>query len=124
MGWKLTYNKHKNIRSYVDGYDFASKKEAKRYAELKLLEKGKVISNLIVHPAFILSINNTHICNYIADFSYIENGKEVIEDVKGYKKGGAYQLFRLKKKLMYAIYVIDILELWIINLVQKKPNVK
>jgi len=104
----MRYNKHKNIRTHVDGYSFASKAEARRYGELKLMEKSGVISRLTVHPSFILSVNNVHFCNYYADFSYLENGKEVVEDVKGYRKGGAYQMFKLKQKLMLACYGIDV----------------
>lgn len=38
--------------------------------------------------------------SYVADFQYIQDGKKVVEDVKGYKRGAAYQLFTIKRKLM------------------------
>ena len=38
--------------------------------------------------------------SYIADFKYIQDGKMIVEDVKGYKRGAAYQLFTIKRKLM------------------------
>ena len=110
-GGTMRYNKHKNIRTTVDGYTFASKAEARRYSELKLMGKEGVISRLRVHPSYEIVFNYNHICNYIADFSYIENSKAIVEDVKGYKKGGAYQMFKLKQKLMLALYGIEVKEI-------------
>ena len=63
-------NKYNNITTYVDNIAFKSKKEAKRYCELKiLLKKGKIFS-LECHPKFPLSVNECLIGTYIADFSY------------------------------------------------------
>jgi hypothetical protein len=47
------------------------------------------------------------ICTYVADFKYLENGKEVVEDVKGFKT----PVYKLKKKLVEAIYGIEIIEI-------------
>jgi len=38
----------------IDGVRFASKKEGKRYGELKLLEVAREISDLICHPRWPL----------------------------------------------------------------------
>jgi hypothetical protein len=59
-----------------------------------------------------IDINGIHICYYLADFVYVDRlmDKTIVEDVKGMKRGAAYQMFKLKAKLMKACYGIDILE--------------
>ncbi len=37
---------------------------------------------------------------YIADFVYEKDGEEIVEDVKGYRDGGAYRVFSMKRKMM------------------------
>lgn len=105
-------NKFRAIPSECDGFRFASKKEMKRYQDLRLLERGKAIRNLRLQPRFDLSFGNVHVCDYVADFEYFDNERGVVvEDVKGCKTGAAYQLFKLKKKLMKAIYQIEVEEI-------------
>ena len=99
-------NKFRNKPTEVDGIRFASKREANRYSELKLLERAKVIKDLQLQVRFPLKINDQLICTYVADFQYLENGKQVVEDTKGVKT----REYILKKKLMLALYQISILE--------------
>lgn len=98
-----------------------SRKEARRLKELQLLEKAGVIQNLQTQVQYLLipsqykKIDGKRVClersvKYIADFVYTQNGKQVVEDVKGYKKGAAYNLFVIKRKLMLQVYGIKILE--------------
>ena len=47
-------SKYKNKKIQVDMYVFDSAKEAKRYRELKLLERAEEISNLELQPRFLL----------------------------------------------------------------------
>jgi hypothetical protein len=101
-----TSTKYAAVRTTIDGVTFASKKEATRYKQLKLLEKGKVISNLQLQPRYPCKINGALICTYVGDFSYTENGKFVLEDVKGILT----PVYRLKKKLVKALHGIDIRE--------------
>lgn len=103
-------NKHRNVPVTIDGIRFASKQEGARYLELKVLFRAAKIQDLKIHPRFILRIGQYKICAYVADFSYWRDGGLVVEDVKGRKSGGPYQMFRLKKKLMLAILGIDVLE--------------
>ncbi len=105
-------NKYRNVRTSVDGITFDSKKEAKRYLELKLLVKGKVISDLSTHPRFALKVDRVFVCTYEGDFMYVEKGETVVEDAKGYKSKSsqAYRIFLIKKKLMLACYGIEIKE--------------
>lgn len=98
--------KYRNEPTVVDGIRFDSRKEARRYQELLLLERGGKIKALALQPSFDLWANNQHICRYRGDFSYIENGKTVVEDCKGIRTA----VYKLKKKLMRVILGIEILE--------------
>lgn len=101
-------SKYKNVRTEVDGITFASKKEAKRYGELRLMQKAGVIDHLKTHPAFPLVINDECVCSYIADFCYnLPDGKLVVEDCKGFKT----DVYKLKAKLMKAVHGIDVVEI-------------
>lgn len=99
-------SKYRAIRTEVDGIMFASKKEAMRYKELKFMLQEQRISDLVLQPKFPIEVNGKKICNYFADFLYQENGKQVVEDVKGVKTS----IYRVKKKLTEAIYNITIKE--------------
>lgn len=96
------HNKYGNVKSN----GFASQREEKRYGELVLRQKAKQISELKCQVPFSLDVNGFHVCKYIADFTYVENGKPVVEDSKGYKT----QTYKLKKKLLKACLGITILE--------------
>ena len=104
----LDMTKYHAIKTVVDGITFASKAEAARYQELKLLERTGEIADLIMQPVFHLVVNGHKIGKYIADFQYYDNDKlEIItEDVKGVKT----PVYNLKKKLVKALYGVEILE--------------
>ena len=108
-------NKYKNKKTQVDMYVFDSAREAKRYKELKLLERVGEISNLELQPRFILQDSfkkngrTYRKIEYVADFKYIEKGKIIVEDVKGIQT----DVFKIKHKLFEKIY--PELELKIIN---------
>ena len=106
-------NKYNNKKH--NGYD--SKREAKRAAELKLLEKAGVISHLQEQVVYELIPSQYRIVNgkkkcieraikYIADFQYVENGNTVVEDAKGFRT----DVYRIKKKLMLYFHNIRIKE--------------
>ena len=110
-------NKYYSQKVTYDGHTFDSKKEMQRYYELKLMERAGVISDLKLQVPFELIpsqyINKKCVergVNYIADFVYTEGGKMIVEDVKGYKKGQAYAIFSVKRKLMLYIHGIRIKE--------------
>jgi hypothetical protein len=89
-----------------------SAKERARAVELKLLERAGKIQGLSEQVRFELlpRQDGEQAAFYVADFTYWENDKFVVEDVKGYKKGTAYALFVLKRKLMLYRYGIKIKE--------------
>lgn len=101
---KVKRGKYHNIRIEVDGLKFDSKKEYKRYTELKLLERGGLISDLRLQVPFELvpaqpgGLRSERPLTYVADFVYYdkEKGLQVIEDTKGVKT----DLYIVKRKLM------------------------
>lgn len=90
----------------IDGITFASQAEGRRYHQLKLLQRGGVISGLEMQPSFEIVIGGLKVCRYVGDFAYSEGGSRVIEDVKGVRT----PVFALKKKLMKAVHGIDVKE--------------
>ena|SRR2546429_154348 len=104
--------KYKAVPTIVDNVRFDSKRESERYQELKLLLRAGTIRNLELQPSFEIEINRVKICRYKADFRYQDlQGRTVVEDVKGMKSGAAYQMFKLKSKLVEAVHRIRILEI-------------
>lgn len=97
-------SKYGNKKITIDGIKFDSIGEGNRYTTLKLLERNGAISDLKMQQSYRLEINKVLIARYIADFTYNENGKFIVEDFKGVETG----IFKLKKKLMKALYGIDI----------------
>jgi len=117
-------NKYKAVKTTIDGIEFDSKREAKRYTELKILEKAGHITHLELQPEYQITINGVNICKYRADFRYftvrandrtlLRNSKgelqtatmtgdkegQVVEDSKGFKT----PIYRLKKRLVEASY--------------------
>lgn len=93
-------------RTEVDGIVFASMAEARRYGELKLLERAGKIKDLELQPVYALIVNGVRVGNYIGDFRYVEGETVVLEDVKGVKT----PVYQLKKKLVEAIYKFKITE--------------
>ena len=99
-------NKYRNKKVIVEDYVFDSLQESKRYKELKLLLRAGQISNLELQPHFLLQDSfkkngkTYRKIEYIADFKYIENGKTIVEDVKGMQT----DVFKLKHKLFEKKY--------------------
>jgi hypothetical protein len=100
--------KYRNTPTVYDGIKFDSKKEGLRYLQLKLLLRAGVISELVLQPVFPIIINDIKVCKYQADFSYMENGKRVVEDVKS--QGTKTRLYSVKRKLMRAVHGVEIKE--------------
>jgi hypothetical protein len=97
----------------VDGRVFDSKREATRYAELKVLERAGKISHLECQPEFPVTINGHLLCRVHFDFAYFENGERIIEDVKskdgrGTAKDTAYRLRKRAAELFFYIKVREV----------------
>ena len=99
-------SKYRNQHIIIDGIRFMSKKEGSRYLELRILQTAGEISDLRLQVPYQLNKGGTHSLIYIADFVYIENGKEVVNDAKGYRT----EVYKKKRALMKKIYGIEIKE--------------
>lgn len=109
-------NKYLAKRTQVDGIWFHSKGEANRWQQLTLLERAGEIRNLDRQVPYSLTVKGVEVGTYVADFTYDEaterSGKlwtsshRVVEDFKGVRTSE----YRLKAKLMKAIYGIEIRE--------------
>jgi hypothetical protein len=104
----MFYSKYKAKKTTIDGITFDSKAEAKRYQELKLIERAGQIKNLSLQPRFTLQEGfvNIHtgkkerMIEYVADFMYLENGVIIVEDCKGFKTSD----YKIKRKLFIHQY--------------------
>jgi hypothetical protein len=101
-----TTSKMRNVRTTVDGITFASKREANRYAELRLELRASEITDLELQRPFSLDVNGFHVCDYVANFVYGRNGVQIVEDAKGKRT----DVYVIKRALMRAVYGIEIVE--------------
>lgn len=99
-------SKYHAKRTSVDGITFDSKREADRYLVLKGMEEDGAIEDLRrqvryeLVPAFDVDGRHYRPVYYVADFVYVEDGKEVVEDVKGM----ITDVYKLKSKLFARRY--------------------
>ena len=137
--WNRKNNTKLNNKAItIDGIEFQSTKEGNRYCELKLLQRSGKISNLELQKRYELipaqyetvetgeyykigakkgQPKTKEVCIeqsvvYIADFVYQENGKTIVEDVKGFRDptSSTYAKFVLKRKMMLWLHGIKINE--------------
>lgn len=100
-------NKYRNKKVQIDMYVFDSIAESKRYKELVLLQRAGKITELQLQPKFLLQESfrkngkTYRKIDYIADFMYEEDGKIIVEDVKGKET----EAFKIKHKLFEKKYM-------------------
>ena len=117
-------SKYHSKKITIDGNTFDSRKEYRRFCELSLLQRAGTIQDLQRQVEFELIPAQREpdtigvrggvkkgktlelAVKYVADFVYKENGKTIVEDVKGFKTPE----YRIKKKLMLFIHGIKIKE--------------
>ena len=134
-GYRQHRNKYNARKATVNGEEFDSKKEARRWQQLKLMERAGEIDDLRRQVKYVLipaqreqsgevfkrgKNKGKHKpgrviekeVSYWADFVYhdINTDREIVEDVKGYLDGADYKIFVLKRKLMLWRYGIKIRE--------------
>ena len=86
---------------------FDSKREFLRFCVLRLMERSGEISGLARQVKYRIEVAGTHVCDYVADFTYTtRDGKFVVEDAKGFRTPE----YRLKAKLYKAVFGREILE--------------
>ena len=99
-------NKYNARKTQMGGITFDSVREAQRYLDLCVLERARDIQDLEIKPVYRISHKGEPICKYIPDFRYKQDGKIIIEDVKGIRT----DVYKLKRKMMKVYFGIDILE--------------
>lgn len=116
-------SKYHSRKITKDGITFDSVREYNRYRELKLLERAGKIEKLNRQVSYTLipaqyrmvvdpkTYSERRACieravTYKADFTYWQDGKLVVEDVKGVKTKD----YIIKRKLMLHVYDIQIQE--------------
>jgi hypothetical protein len=106
-------SKYHSTPTEVNGIRFDSKREANRWAELRLMERAGQIQKLKRQVKYLLIPSQyrdgkciEREASYIADFVYIKDGRLVVEDCKGFRTPE----YRLKRKLMLQLYDIRLVE--------------
>lgn len=105
-------SKYHAKKTTVDGIEFDSAKEAKRYTKLRAMEEDGEIQGLRLQvpfelvPSFECDGVKYRGMRYVADFVYYRDGKVVVEDCKGFKTAE----YKMKKKLMAYVNRINIEE--------------
>lgn len=97
--------KYRAEPTMVGGIRFASKREARHYQQLRLLALRGKIAYLETQVPFPCRVNGKHVCTYVADFVYEDPVRHVVD-----AKGVRTRLYRLKKKLVEALYGLKIEE--------------
>ena len=106
-------NKYNAKRHVIDGVNFSSIKEAKRYCELCILLKAGEIKSLQLQVPFELAPavkfddeqRKKPALRYFADFVYFDKvGNKIVEDVKGFET----KEFRIKRHLMVTVHGIQV----------------
>ena len=101
-----TPSKYRHKKTTVDGIKFDIKREAQFYSSLKQLERAGQVYEVELQRPYALTVNGQLVCTYRADFAFynaIQKRNRVV-DVKGV----ATKDFNIKRKLMRAIYGIDV----------------
>ena len=100
-------SKYNNVKVEFGGYVFDSQKECNVYIALRMRLVAGEITDLKLQVPYELNEGGTHSYKYFADFEYIENGKLITADAKGFKTA----VYNKKKKLMQKVYGIEIIEM-------------
>lgn len=98
---------------------FDSKREARRYMDLWLMQRAGEITNLQTQVTYPLLPKQVHpdgtqerAIDYVADFVYEKDGETVVEDSKGFRNtaSAAYRVFVMKRKMMLYFHGITVRE--------------
>lgn len=102
-------NKFGAKRTEFKGRMFDSRAEQQRAIQLEMLMMAGDVRNVEYQPSFDLVVNGVKVGRYVADFRYVDvaTGRTVVEDVKGVKT----PVYRLKAKLVKALYGVEVQEI-------------
>lgn len=90
-------HKYNAIPTTIDNVSFSSRKEAKRYCELKLLRQSGEIIFFLMQTPFHLPGKVKYVCDFTIFWA---NGEVTFEDVKGMKTS----IYIMKKKMVEELY--------------------
>ena len=117
-------SKYGNKKISQNGMTFDSQKEYRRFCELSLLERAGKVTDLQRQVKFVLipaqyepdtvgargGVKRGKLLerevSYVADFVYTLDGKQVVEDSKGFRTAD----YKIKRKLMLYVHGIKIKE--------------
>lgn len=101
--------KYHNQPTEVEALRFDSKREARTWGMLTILQKAGQVRDLRRQVRYPLTCNGQVVAHYVADFVYfdLKLGHEVVADAKGVRT----PVYLLKKRMMQACHGIDIVEL-------------
>jgi hypothetical protein len=112
-------SKFNNSSITIDGFNFQSKKEGRRYQTLKVMLEAGQITDLRMQVSYVLNEavkyagekRKTPTMKYIADFVYtdVATGQIVVEDVKS-AVTRKLRPYRMKKHFMFTVHGIEIKE--------------
>lgn len=102
--------KYRNEKVSVGRLAFDSKKEARRWEQLTRLYAAGAIADLKRQTRLRCVVNGEKVCTYVADFTYLEAGRFVVEDVKS-PFTRKLAVYRLKKRLVKACLGLEIREI-------------
>lgn len=106
----MSYSKYRAFKTTVGDITFDSGLEARRYTQLKILEAAGTVKNIQLQPKFRLMDSfkydgkTIRAIDYIADFMYEEDGKVIVEDVKGIRTKD----YIIKSKLFIKKYILEL----------------
>lgn len=96
--------KYKNVSTIYEGIQYHSKAESIFASELDLLKKAGEVQSWERQIPIELVVNGKLICKYYCDFLvHYTNGNHVLVEVKGMET----EVYRLKRKLLEATYLIE-----------------
>ena len=99
--------KYLNKKCEYQGKKFDSIKERNLFIYLKQLEEKGTIRDLKLQVKFPVVIGSKRICSYVSDFTYYDEFGYHVVDVKS-PITSKNPVFRLKKKLVEALYNFEI----------------
>ena len=106
-------SKFRSKKVVAEGITWDSKGEYARWCQLKMMQKGGLITDLqrqvsfVLAPAVILDGKKKPAMKFTADFSYRECGRLVVEDFKS-PITAEETSFRMRLHLMKSVHDIDV----------------
>jgi hypothetical protein len=96
-------SKYHAQRVEIDNIKFSSKKEGRRYQELKVLQHAKEVKFFLRQVPFYLPGKTKYLLDFMV---FWKKGDVTFEDTKGFRT----QVYKIKKRMVEELYPIKIIE--------------